>query len=114
MIFIKDGALSVTEDGGLYSNNIKFATIAVEEFHENQLLEKVGNSYFRNVNPKNIKTEEGVTTKTIQGFIESSNVNPVREMTRLIEATRAYESHMQAIKTYQDMDGRTVNDIARR
>jgi flagellar basal body rod protein FlgG len=34
-------------------------------------------------------------------------------MTKLIEVTRAYESHMQAIKTYQEVDARSVNDIAR-
>ncbi len=45
--------------------------------------------------------------------MEGSNVNAVSEMTRLIEATRAYESHMQAIKTYNEIDGRTVSDIAK-
>ena len=62
-------------------------------------------------NEDNLKKDS--TTKLHQGFLEGSNVNPIGEMTRLIEATRAYESHMQAIKTYQEVDGKTVNDIAR-
>ena len=31
----------------------------------------------------------------------------------MIEATRAYESHLQAIKTHQEVDGKTVNDLAK-
>lgn len=112
LIRMGDGKVTITEDGGIYQNGARLATISVEEFHENQWLEKAGNSYFRNTTPDNIKYGEN-TTKTIQGFLEGSNVNPIKEMTKLIEVTRAYESHMQAIKTYQEIDARTVNEIAR-
>jgi flagellar basal-body rod protein FlgG len=113
MIRLADSPINVTEDGGVYQNGARMATVSVEEFHENQWLEKSGNSYFRNTNPDNIKYGD-TSTKVVQGFIEGSNVNPVKEMAKLIEVTRAYESHMQAIKTYQDIDSRTVNQIAGR
>jgi flagellar basal-body rod protein FlgG len=101
----------ISEDGTIYQEGKKIAQVNIEEFKENQWLEKVGNSYFRNDLPNNIK--DGIyTSRVLQGFIETSNVNPVREMTKLIEVTRQYESHMQAIKTYQEIDGKTVNDIA--
>jgi len=102
----------VTPKGEVQQDGAQVAEISVKEFQQPQWLEKVGNSYFRNTNPDNLKP--GLSdTKLHQGFLEGSNVNAVTEMTRLIEATRAYESHMQAIKTYQELDGRTVNDIAR-
>jgi flagellar basal-body rod protein FlgF len=104
--------VSVTPDGQLYQNGNRIGALSVQEFQEPQWLEKTGNGYFRNVRPENLKVGS-VTTKTHQGFLESSNVNPVKEMTKLIEVTRAYESHMQAIKTYQEIDARTVNEIAR-
>lgn len=112
LIRMGDGAVTVTEDGGIYQNGARLGTVSVEEFHENQWLEKSGNSLFRNTHPDNIKFGE-ISTKVNQGFLEGSNVNPIREMTRLIEVTRAYESHMQAIKTYQEVDSRSVNEIAR-
>ena len=62
--------------------------------------------------PNNLKNEE-IKTKIHQGFIESSNVNPISEMTRMIEATRAYESHLQAIKTYQEIDSKTANELTK-
>jgi len=110
VIRLGQGPVNVTPDGGITQNGQPVSTLSVQEFHEPQWLEKVGNAYYRNTNDKNPKP--GVVSKLHQGFLESSNVNAVQEMTRLIEATRAYESHMQAIKTYQEIDGRTVNDIA--
>jgi flagellar basal-body rod protein FlgF len=41
-----------------------------------------------------------------QGYVEGSNVNPIREMTKLIMVTRAFESAANAIdKGEKAMDG---------
>jgi flagellar basal-body rod protein FlgG len=112
VIQLGNAPVSVTNDGAVVQEGKEVAALSVQEFHEPQWLEKTGNSYYRNTDPANLKPGE-VRTQVHQGFLEGSNVNAVKEMTRLIEATRAYESHMQAIKTYQEIDGRTVNDIAR-
>jgi len=42
-----------------------------------------------------------------QGFLETSNINPVSEMVEMIEALRSFESYQKAI---QLLDG--VNDLA--
>lgn len=110
VIRLGGGPVNITEDGVLSQNGQPVAAIHVQEFKEAQWLEKVGNAYYRNTHPNNVKGAP--TSKLHQGFLEASNVNAVQEMTRLIEATRAYESHMQAIKTYQEIDGRSVNEIA--
>jgi flagellar basal body rod protein FlgG len=102
----------VTPEGGIMQNGATVATLGIQEFHENQWLEKMGNSYFANTDPKNLKPS-GNGTQLRQGALEGSNVNAVSEMTRLIEATRTYESHMQAIKTYQAIDGKSVTDIVK-
>jgi flagellar basal-body rod protein FlgG len=38
-----------------------------------------------------------------QGFLETSNVNPVQEITNLITAQRAYEMNSKVIKTADEM-----------
>jgi flagellar basal-body rod protein FlgF len=38
-----------------------------------------------------VEPEPALDPKVVQGFLEGSNVNPVRELTDLIEAQRAYE-----------------------
>ena len=111
MIRLQNAPVNITEDGILIQGETRVANLSVQEFHETQWLEKSGNSLYRNAKAENVKSQ-AVETKLHQGFLEGSNVNAVHEMTRLIEATRAYESHMQAIKTYNDIDGRAANDIA--
>ena len=112
VIRLQAGPLAISEDGLIYQNRTNVAVLSVQEFHEPQWLEKAGNSYYRNTDSRNLKFGP-IQSGIHQGFIEGSNVNAVKEMTKLIEATRAYESHMQAIKTFQEIDGRTVNDIAK-
>lgn len=110
--FGEQGEVKIAQDGIVTQKGQQIAQLSIGQFHENQWLEKSGSGFYRNTDPRNVSTGP-MTSQLHQGFIEGSNVNPVREMTKLIEATRAYESHMQAIKTYQEIDGRTVTDIVR-
>ena len=45
----------------------------------------------------------------LQGFLETSNVNPVEEITNLISAQRAYEMNSKVIPTADDMMGSLNN-----
>ena len=46
-------------------------------------------------------------------MIETSNVNPVEEMSHLIQAHRLFEHNLKAMKTYGDMMGREANDVGK-
>lgn len=112
VIRLGNGPVTITPEGFIVQDGSRLGRLSVAEFHESQWLEKVGSSYFRNTAAENLKSDPSAS-QIHQGFLEGSNVNPVREMTKLIEVTRSYESHMQAIKTYQEIDARSVNDIAK-
>ena len=43
-----------------------------------------------------------------QGFLENSNANPIRGMTQMIEANRAFESYMKMIQALDGLDGQAV------
>ena len=45
--------------------------------------------------------------------LETSNVNPIEEMTHLIQANRRYETDLKAMKTYGELMGREANDIGK-
>jgi flagellar basal-body rod protein FlgG len=51
--------------------------------------------------------------KIYQGFLEASNVNPVREMVNLIEVNRAYEANQKTIQTHDTLAGRLLNETIR-
>ena len=54
--------------------------------------------------------EPGV--KVIQGALEKSNVDPMRAMVELMEASRYFETYQKAIQTTDELDGK-ANEIMR-
>jgi len=46
-----------------------------------------------------------------QGYLESSNVDPVKEITELISAQRAYEMNSKVIQAADDMAGTVSKGI---
>ena len=58
-------------------------------------------------------TEEENSPEIIQGFLESSNVNIVREMVDMIEVQRIYEMNQKSIQTHDGMLGKLINEVAK-
>ena len=54
-------------------------------------------------NPETGAPSEQGFGSTVQGYIESSNVNIVEEMVNLITAQRAYEINSKSIQTSDEM-----------
>lgn len=103
---------SVSPEGQIFSPDGLLATLAVVEFKDPHALKKQGNSLFINNDIENLVREE-VKTTVNQGFVESSNVNAVHEMSELIKAHRHFDNIQKAISTYDNISGRAVNDIAK-
>jgi len=84
----------------------------IVEFRQPRALKKQGNSYYR-------PTEEAMpaypasNVKVQQGFIEMSNVNPVREMTRMIEVQRTYEANQRILQSHDQELGKLINEVGR-
>ncbi|MFH0802762.1 MAG: flagellar hook basal-body protein [bacterium] len=49
----------------------------------------------------------------LSGYLESSNVEMVREMVSMIEATRTYEAALKVVQTADELLGKAVNDLGR-
>lgn len=102
--------------GEIYVNGQMQGQLAVAEFHDKHALKKQGHSLFINPHPDNKKQFDQLNspkTAIHQGFIESSNVNAVREMSDLINAHRSFEAIQRVIKTYDDISSKGVNEISR-
>ena len=79
------------------------------EFQDLRKLKKGGEQLFENLDPVNAVAPQ--KTQVRQGVLETSNVNPIEEMTNLIKANRLFEQDLKAMKTYGDLMGREANDI---
>lgn len=104
--------ITVTMQGEIYTKNDKIADLSVVEFKDLHALKKEGDSFYINVPAENIVRNE-IKSVVHQGFIEGSNVEAVSEMSNLIKAHRHFESIQRAIKTYDAISQRAVNDIAK-
>lgn len=51
--------------------------------------------------------------KVRQGFLETSNVNPVTAMVDMIEVNRAYEANQKVIQAEDDATGKLWNEVVR-
>ncbi len=110
--FETSGRPTVNLQGEVYVRGQKIADLSVVEFKDPHALYKEGNSMYINKGNENISTRPNQSA-IYQGFVEESNVNAVAEMSNLIKAHRHFESIQKAIKTYDTISGRGVNDIAK-
>ncbi len=49
----------------------------------------------------------------MQGFLEKSNVNVVREMVEMIEVQRSYEANQKTIQAHDSTVGKLINEVIR-
>ncbi|MDR2104346.1 MAG: flagellar basal-body rod protein FlgF [Deferribacteraceae bacterium] len=104
------GQPNITPDGAIYVNNAPIGEIDIAAFTETEKLQKVGRNLFSAVGilpeiPENIKLS--------QGFVEMSNVNPILEMVRMVDALRGFEMYQKMVQTYDSLNDKAANDIAR-
>lgn len=90
-------------------------TLKIVDFTRDRYLKKQGSSLWKETDesgsPKEIVL--GAATKTIQGFLEKANVNPVTEMVAMISVNRAYEANQKVITTQDAMTDKLINQAVR-
>ena len=112
VIQVTPGKISINLQGEIFSNGQKISDLSLVQFKDVNALRKEGSALFVNKDEAN-RLSEKATAAIHQGFIEQSNVNAVQEMSNLIKANRHFESIQKAIKTYDNIAGKSVNEINR-
>ncbi len=51
--------------------------------------------------------------RIVQGHLERSNVNSMEEMVKMMELIRNYGSYMKVIKSFDDLEGKTIQELGR-
>lgn len=102
--------LVMSESGQLYQGEALLGKVGVTSFTDLGLLEKVGDNRFRAT--QNDQREEADVMMR-QGFTEHSNVNPILEMTRMMEVSRTYTSVSKMIQQSEDLSRRALERLGR-
>jgi len=89
--------------------------LKIVDFPEERYLKKQGSSmWMATYESGEAKVfAEHTGPKVRQGFLETSNVNPVTEMVNMIEVNRAYEANQRVIQTHDSLTGRLINEAVR-
>lgn len=132
-IKIKKNNFIIDKEGKIYQNN-EFAgeekrlvqreenewrnteligKLKIVRFPRERELRREGNSFYyeNQFTGKPYLAEGDERPKVLQGFLESANVNPVIEMTQMIEVHRAYEANQKAIQSHDQLLGKLINEV---
>ncbi|MFQ5431473.1 MAG: flagellar basal-body rod protein FlgF [Nitrospinota bacterium] len=100
------------DDAGILldENDEPIAQIKVVDFPDKNVLQKRGGGLY--AAPDSVKPKAS-TAFVKQGYVESSNINAVTEMTKMITALRTYEAFQKAIQSHDQMTARLIADVTR-
>ena len=106
LILPGDDKFVVNEDGMIYSKDGDFIDrVKVVRFDNERYLKKMGNSLWsaNDISGEAYVAEGFERPKMMQGYMETSNVNVVNEMVRMIEVNWAYEANQKSIQSEDSM-----------
>lgn len=107
-IILENVEFSVGKDGTITQNGNVIGKLLIREFTNPETLRKHGNSLILTTG----ETVEGeFSGEILQGAVETSNVNVIREMVDMINVMRLYEANQRMITTQDNTLERAVNDI---
>jgi flagellar basal-body rod protein FlgG len=111
-IVINGNAVSVATDGSLVVDGVNAGRLDIATFANLTDIEKEGTNLFRLKTPG--AQEQPATDFTVrQGFLESSNVSLVSEMTSMVDLHRAYETQQKVITTFDEMDDKAISTVGK-
>lgn len=90
--------INIDETGTVSNQDGSIGQIMVVEFENLQNLDPFGNNMYR-TDAAAVPAENSIVK---QGVVEGSNVQPVIEMTRMIDTLRTYQSVQNVLKTEND------------
>lgn len=102
---------TVTDNGEVVDGDKKIGRLSVVNVLNPESLHKVGQNSFT-FKPNMQPQIESVASPSLkQGFLETSNVNIIQEMTDMIMAQRIFEGTQKAITTYDQMADKLINQV---
>lgn len=104
---------TVTVKGDVFINGANQGRLSLRTATEKDALHKQGNSLFTIRENFDNQIVTATNYKVHQGSYEQSNVNVVKEMTEMINATRIFESTQKAIQAYDQMNQKLTSEVPR-
>lgn len=103
------GAPTINRDGSIFQGEMPLGHLAVQNFSNPTALIPIAGGMFvpaagNAVTPVN-------SPELLQGYLEASNVAPMREMVDLVVISRAYEANQRIITAVDEQMGKTLDAL---
>lgn len=105
-ISVEDDKFTINEDGMIFSKEgEEIDRLKVVRFDNERYLKKMGSSLWasNDISGEAYIAEGNERPSMLQGFTETSNVNVVNEMVKMIEVNRAYEANQKTVQSEDSM-----------
>jgi flagellar basal-body rod protein FlgG len=105
----------VSKENNTWGKTVLLDTLKIVDFDQDRYLAKQGSSLYRSTDTSGDAKilARPDRPKVEQGFVETSNVNPVTEMVQMIEVNRAYEANQKVVQAEDAMLGKLINDVVK-
>ena len=108
--FLPDGgSIVVNLDGTVVQGSSALGKLSVQNFADNSKLKPVAGGYF--LAGKDMEAVPVAKPELMQGYLESSNVAPLREMVDMVLISRAYEANQKIITTFDQTMQKTLDAL---
>jgi flagellar basal-body rod protein FlgF len=102
------GEISITPEGAVSDNGVTVGQIGVVKFQNEQTMQReFGSLYSTTEAPEPVPAPS-----LVQGGLERSNVQPIVEMSQMIELLRGFQASQNLIQENHDLQRRAFESIA--
>lgn len=103
-----DGDIHIAADGTVSGAKGQIGKLSVVDFANDSQLVKQGGSLYTTTQP----TQSATNAVLKQGAVESSNVEPVVEMSKMIEVMRSYQATANLNQSQSDLTRQAIDKLA--
>jgi flagellar basal-body rod protein FlgF len=105
------GAITIAQDGTITQGTERVGKLGVVNFTTLSTLEKTGDNLYRNTS--NQQPQPNPDANLRQGMLENSNVQPIQQITRMIEVSRAYEQMTKIVDSQAELSKSAVQRMGK-
>ena len=105
------GAITIDETGQISQQGLPGQRVGTVQFTELGVLQKTGDNQYSA--PADYELAFQAPPEIVQGALEQSNVNPIMEITRMIEVSRAYSSVTKMIQDTDELARKAIERLGR-
>jgi flagellar basal-body rod protein FlgF len=105
----QDREIAIGEAGDIIVDGQPRTTLGIMEFANPQMMERVGSTLYR----ADGLGQPATASKVAHGTLESSNINPVSELTRMIQVNRSVGSTAKLIDAQYELTRKTADTWAK-